>query len=175
MDYYLGEIRMFGFNFAPVGWALCNGQILSIAQNSALFALLGTTYGGTGTTTFGLPNLQGRFPMHWGQSPGLTNRVIGETSGVEATTLNISQMPAHQHSVLPMASSGLATQTSPSGAVLAAGLGSKEARFASESGDVAMAQINSSVVGNNLPMSLMNPYQVVTFCISLGGVFPSRS
>src|ERR1044071_5211689 len=96
---FLGEIVMFAGNFAPRSWALCNGQILAIAQNTALFSILGTTYGGNGQTTFGLPNLQGRYAMHWGQGQGLTNRVIGETSGNETIALITSQMPAHNHLV----------------------------------------------------------------------------
>src|SRR6476659_7582144 len=94
---FLGEIRMVGFNFAPQGWALCNGQILSIAQNTALFSLLGTTYGGNGTQTFGLPNLQSRVPMHWGQGPGLSNYVIGEQTGTENVTILTSNLPPHTH------------------------------------------------------------------------------
>src|SRR5262245_52695325 len=94
---FLGEIRMTGFNFAPQGWALCNGQLLSIAQETALFALLGTTYGGDGVQTFGLPNLQGRIPIHAGQGVGLTNRNLGEMSGSEGVTLTTTQIPGHNH------------------------------------------------------------------------------
>src|SRR6476659_1727230 len=96
---FLGEIRMTGWNFASRGWALCNGQLMSIAQNTALFSLLGTTYGGDGITTFGLPNLQGRMPMHWGNGAGLTPRTIGEIAGTESVTMTSSQMPAHTHAV----------------------------------------------------------------------------
>src|SRR4051812_902324 len=96
---YLGEIRCFGFNFAPRGWAQCNGQLLSIQQNTALFSLLGTSYGGNGQTTFGLPNLQGRIPMHWGSGPGLSPTVIGETLGQTSATLTTSQIPAHAHNI----------------------------------------------------------------------------
>src|SRR5437868_2425626 len=112
---FLGEIRMFAGNFAPTGWAFCNGQILSIAQNTALFSLLGTTYGGNGQTTFGLPNLQGRVPMHWGTGAGLTPRTLGETSGSENVTLLSTQMPAHTHSI--EASTGQGDQFSPAGNV----------------------------------------------------------
>lgn len=96
---FLGEIRMGGWNFAPRGWALCNGQILPIAQNTALFSLLGTTYGGNGQTTFALPDLRGRVPMHWGQGPSLTPRTLGEQGGSETVTLTTSEMPQHTHSV----------------------------------------------------------------------------
>src|SRR5438270_2669849 len=94
---FLGEIRMFGGNFAPRGWSLCNGQLLPIAQNTALFSLLGTTYGGNGQTTFALPDLRGRVPLHWGQGPGLSNYDLGEQTGTESVTLLSTQMPAHSH------------------------------------------------------------------------------
>src|SRR5258706_8684270 len=96
---YLGEIRIVGFNFAPTGWAMCNGQLMSIAQNTALFSLLGTMYGGDGQTTFALPNLQGRVPIHTGQSPGTSNYVMGQMAGAEQMTLLASQMPIHSHLV----------------------------------------------------------------------------
>ena len=99
MEPFIGQICCFGFNYAPVGWALCNGQLLSIAQNTALFSLLGTTYGGDGQTTFALPNLQGRMPMHFGTGPGLSTRVMGELSGSEQTTLLINNLPAHFHTI----------------------------------------------------------------------------
>ncbi len=175
MDPFLGEIRILPFNFAPYGWAFCNGQLMSIAQNSALFSLLGTTFGGDGIQTFALPNFQGRFPMHWGQGVGLTYRALGEAGGNELVTMNTLQMPQHTHSVTPMASSGLATQTAPNGGVLAAGLGSKEARFANESGDVQMAAFNSGSTGNNQPLPIMNPFLAISFCIALQGIFPARN
>src|SRR3712207_3315813 len=108
---FIGEIRMVGFNFAPRGWATCDGQLLSIAQNTALFSLLGTTYGGNGQTTFALPDLRGRAALHQGQGPGLTNRVIGEASGTETVTLTTNQMPSHSHGV--NANSGEAGTKSP--------------------------------------------------------------
>ena len=103
---FLGEIRIFGGTFAPNGWALCNGQLLSIAQNSALFAILGTTYGGDGVTTFALPNLQGRLPMHWGQGQGLSPRVVGEIAGTETVTLLNSQLPVHNHTAMASSNAG---------------------------------------------------------------------
>src|SRR5262245_64766586 len=114
---FLGEIRMFGGNFAPRGWAFCNGQLLSIAQNTALFSLLGTTYGGDGQTTFALPNLQGRFAMHWGNASGLSPRTLGEVSGTESVTLLTSQLPAHTHPVAAISADG--NTESPVGAVWA--------------------------------------------------------
>lgn len=175
MEPFLGEIRIVGFNFAPQGWAFCNGQLLPIAQNMALFSLLGTTYGGNGTTTFALPNLQGRLPMHWGQGPGLTGRSLGEMAGTETVVMNAQQLPAHVHTVTPLASSGLATQTAPNGAVLAAGLGSKEARFANEAGDAPMAAFNSGNAGGNQPLGIMNPFLALSFIIAIQGIYPSRN
>ena len=115
----LGEIRMFGGNFAPRGWAMCNGQILSIAQNTALFSLLGTTYGGNGQTTFALPDMRGRAPIHPGQGPGLSNRDLGESAGAETITLSQAQMPVHNHPV--QGSSADQTTDRPAGAVPAVG------------------------------------------------------
>src|SRR5205809_449207 len=117
MDPLLGEIRMFGGNFAPRGWALCNGQLLSIAQNTALFSILGVTYGGNGQTTFGLPNLQGRVAMHWGQGPGLSPHTLGETAGAETVTLLSTQMPMHTHTL--SASTAAGGTDDPTGGVLA--------------------------------------------------------
>src|SRR5271168_4691596 len=117
-DQYLGEIRVVGFTFAPYGWALCNGQILSIAQNTALFSLLGTFYGGNGTSTFALPNLQGSAPMHLGNGAGLTPRVIGETGGEQAVTLLQTQLPAHTHAA--GCQNAVGTQGGPGGNVWAA-------------------------------------------------------
>jgi microcystin-dependent protein len=174
MEPFLGEIRTFGFNFAPRGWALCNGQLMSIAQNTALFSLLGTTYGGDGQTTFGLPDLRGRFPTHMGNGPGLPPMTQGEAGGSPSATLNVTNMPAHVHQFTLSASSGVATRGSPAGAVLAAGLGSSDARFAAEAGDVAMAPMNSGIAGSSFPFSLQNPYLVMNFCIALEGIYPSR-
>src|SRR5262245_2996958 len=114
---YIGEIRMVGFNFAPLGWALCNGQLLAISQNTALFSLLGTTYGGNGQTTFALPDLRGRIPIHQGQGPGLSNRVLGEVGGQESVALTSQQMPAHTHALLASPSPG--TTISPVGSTWA--------------------------------------------------------
>ncbi len=175
MDPFIGEIRMFGFNFAPVGWATCDGQLLSIAQNTALFSLLGTQYGGNGVQTFGLPDLRGRFPMHQGQGPGLTFKSIGEVSGSPTTSVLTTNLPQHTHPFALTASSGLATQVSPAGGVLAAGLGTGEARFAAETPDVTMAAMNTGIAGGNQPLSVQNPYLVVNFCIALQGIFPSRN
>jgi microcystin-dependent protein len=173
---FLGEIRMFGGNFAPRGWAFCNGQLLSIAQNTALFSLLGTTYGGDGRTTFALPDLRGRAPMHWGQGPGLTNRMLGEAAGVENVTLLSTQMPAHVHAI--GAFNGAGDQSSPAGNVPAMLLnqqtGQNENLYASTP-NTQLGLQGESTVGGNQPHENMQPYLVVTFIIALEGIFPSRS
>jgi microcystin-dependent protein len=173
---FLGEIRMFGGNFAPQGWALCNGQILAIAQNTALFSLLGTTYGGNGQTTFALPNLQGRFPMHWGQGPGLSSRTLGEQSGSENVTMLLNQMPSHNHPV--NARSDEANTDTATGAVWAKVVdGSGNALSAYSSGippDTVMSQQAVGQSGGNQPMPVMNPFLCVTFIIALEGIYPSR-
>src|SRR5579864_7579004 len=110
---FVGQIMMVGFNFAPRNWAFCNGQLLPISENTALFSLLGTTYGGDGVTTFALPDLRGRTPMHWGNGPGGFNTVIGESMGVEAVTLNVNQIPSHQHLFSPAASANEQTSDRP--------------------------------------------------------------
>jgi microcystin-dependent protein len=167
---FLGEIRMFGFNFAPSGWAMCNGQLLSIAQNAALFALLGTTYGGNGTTTFQLPNLQSRVAIHMGQGNGLSPYVEGQVGGTENVTLTNNQMPQHNHPVT--ASDGNASATRPGGAVL--GRVQTAIYGASPDGTV----MNAGMIGNSggsQPFSILQPYLVVNFCIALQGIFPSRN
>ena len=167
---FIGEIRMFGGNFAPRGWAFCNGQLLSIAANTALFSLLGTTYGGDGRVTFGLPNLQGRFPMHWGSGPGLTPRTIGEMAGVESVTLVSTQMPAHSHAVV--ASSATPTTADPSGAMLPVG---SSRIYATAAAGATMAPQTVAAAGGSQPHENMPPYQAVSFIIALEGIYPSRS
>lgn len=174
MDPFLGEIRIFGFTFAPQGWALCDGSLISIQQNTALFSLLGTTYGGNGIQTFGLPDLRGRFPMSFGQGPGLSFRQQGQLAGREQVTLSSSNMPAHNHTVSLGASSGLPTQTSPANALLAGGVGSAEAKYTSGAADVTLAPATSALAGNGLPFDIMNPYVVMNFCIAMQGIYPSR-
>ena len=171
---FLAEIRMFGGTFAPRGNALCNGQIISIAQNTALFSLLGTTYGGNGQTTFGLPNLQGSAPMHSGQGPGLSPRDLGEIGGSPTVTLVSGEMPLHNH--LPSAVTIGGNQTSPAGNTWATVLSGRGTL--SLYGTTSNTQMNPAAIGiaggsqphNNLP-----PYQVVTFIIATQGVFPARN
>jgi microcystin-dependent protein len=167
---YLGEIRMFGFNFAPSGWAMCNGQTLPISQNTALFALLGTTYGGNGTSTFALPNLQSSVAIHQGQRAGLSPYVIGQTGGQENVTLTSPQIPAHAHPVL--ANAATASGSRPAGSVLAR---TTADIYAAAPDGTAM---NAGMIGNtggSQPHPNIQPYLVVNFCIALQGIFPSRN
>jgi microcystin-dependent protein len=170
-DPFIAEIRVFGFNFAPVGWALCNGQILPISQNTALFSLLGTTYGGNGINTFALPNLQDSFAMHWGQGPGLSQRDLGEQSGSASVTLLASEMPSHGH--ILRASAG-ATGASPAGATLAPPANGAPA-YRAPSTAAAMAGDSLSSTGGGLPHENRQPFQTLNFCIALQGIFPSRN
>jgi microcystin-dependent protein len=180
MDSFLGEIKMFGGNFAPRGWAFCNGQLLDINQNTALFSLLGTTYGGNGQTNFALPNLQGRLPMHFGSGQGLSNRSLGEAGGSEAVTLSLNQLPTHNHSLQIPFKNAAGTTDNPSGAVAAlaqdAG-GNNYPIYSKEAPDGQMAPLPSAVgpSGNNQGHDNMPPFQCVSFIIALEGIYPSRS
>ena len=173
LEPFLGMIALFGFNFAPKDWALCNGQLMSISQNSALFALLGTMYGGDGVTTFALPNLQGRVPLGMGNGPGLTPRTQGEMSGTENVTLLSTQMPQHNHFMT--ASGDAPTVTSPSdGSLGTAARGSSAIYVSGATTPVNMAS-STSMTGGNQPHSNMQPYIAMNYCIALTGVFPQRS
>jgi len=172
-DPFVAEIRIFGFQFAPKGWALCNGQLLPISQNTALFSLLGTTFGGDGKATFALPNMQGNAPMHPGQGPGLSPHDLGEQGGSETVSLTTSQMPLHSHGVgaqtVPLG--GLAD---PTGATLSRP-GSGNLYFDGAGASVvAMAAQAIGVNGGSLPHNNMQPYLTLNFCIALQGVFPAR-
>ena len=168
---FLGEIRMFGGNFAPQGWAFCNGQVLSIVQYTALFSLLGTTYGGDGERTFALPNLQGRVPIDQGNGPGLAPYVIGEFGGEENHTLTLSEMPAHKHEFV---SAGPPTLDSPAGAVLGSPT-SGAALYAPSSPTATMNPAGSATIGSGQPHSNLMPYLCTSFIIALEGIFPSRN
>ncbi len=178
MDPFLGEIRMVGFNFAPTGWALCNGQTLSISQYSALFALLGTTYGGNGTTTFNLPDLQGRVPIHQGNGANLSPYVIGQNGGTENVTLLSNQMPIHNHLVNVNKQNGGASD--PTNGILAVGnTGGRTPTvnldYTNSAATGTLAPTAVSVAGGNLPHANIQPYLTVNFIIALVGIFPSRS
>jgi microcystin-dependent protein len=170
---FVGEIKMFAGNFAPYGWALCAGQLMPISENEALFNLIGTTYGGDGQETFGLPDLQGRVPIHMGQGPGLSqNYVIGEKAGVEQVTLSTQHIPIHSH--VPLASSAAGTSDNPAGAVWAA---SSAKQFIVPSGPLGavMAPLDTGSVGGSQPHDNMLPYLTINFIISLFGFFPSQT
>ncbi|MDH4655554.1 tail fiber protein [Pseudomonas sp. JS3066] len=201
-DPFLGEIRMVGFNFAPRGWALCQGQVMSIAQNSALFSLLGTLYGGNGQVTFGLPDYRGRSPVGQGQGPGLSPIDIGEVSGTENVTILSNQMPAHTHTATPVSNSISAsgqasipaattgtTQANPGpttvlGPIAAAGRAGS--LYATGTPDTTLAPFNVSVLGDmpginigisggSQPLAIRNPFLGTNFVIALEGIFPSRN
>jgi microcystin-dependent protein len=161
---YLAEIRIVSFNFAPKGWALCNGQLLPINQNQALFSLLGTTYGGDGRVNFALPNLQGRVPIHFGAT-----LIQGESAGETTHTLNISEMPTHTNG--PMASSNPADRSTPAGNLWASG---DEDAYVS-SPDTGMNPTLSLPAGESQPHENMPPYLILNFVIALQGIFPSRA
>jgi microcystin-dependent protein len=168
---FVGEIRMFGFNFAPQGWALCDGQVLPINQNEALFVLLGTTYGGDGTTTFALPNLQSRVPIHQGQGAGLSAYVAGQAGGTETVTLTAMQMPSHSHGV--KASSSAAASNTPKGSALAQS--ASHIYTAAPDTSTLMDANMISHTGGNAPHDNIQPYLAVNFCIALTGIFPAQS
>ena len=170
MDPYIGQSIMFGGNFAPRGWALCNGQLLSIAQNTALFSILGTTYGGDGRTTFGLPDLRGRTPIHAGQGPGLTNRTLGESGGAETVILSAGQMPAHSH--VANAASGGGSATSPQNAVWAAST-ARDNIYAAAA-DTTLSPSAIGPAGGGQSHDNMPPYQAVNYIIALEGIYPPR-
>lgn len=163
---YVGEIRMFAGNFAPAGWALCQGQLLAISENDVLFNLIGTTYGGDGQNTFALPDLQSRVPVH--QGPGF---VIGQTGGVESVTLSTQQIPSHSHVPQAFASGG--NQAKPDGGVWASS--SPATQFSSVAPSVAMANGTLALSGGSQPHDNMVPFLAINFIISLFGIFPSQT
>jgi microcystin-dependent protein len=172
---FIGEIKIVGFNFPPRNWASCDGQLLSIAQNSALFSLFGTYYGGDGRTTFGLPDLRGRFPMHYGSGPGLTPRTIGQKSGAENETLTVAQLPSHSHSGTVAVSTAEGDRTSPSGAYLARPEEPVQP-YAGTTGDTLGAgSVQTYNTGSGQTFDTMNPFIVLNFVVALSGIFPSRN
>lgn len=177
MEGYLAQVIMFGGNFAPLNWAFCQGQILSISQNTALFALLGTTYGGNGQTTYALPDLRGRVPMGAGQGPGLPSIVRGQQAGVENITLTTTNMPAHTHPVTPsvkVASIGASTDE-PSGAVLTTTDNNSYAATAAANGALTPGTLTLGSTGSGQSISIRQPYIGINFIICLAGIYPSRN
>jgi microcystin-dependent protein len=173
-DPFVAEIRIFPFNFAPKGWAWCDGQLLPLSQNTALFSLLGTTYGGNGKSNFALPDLQGRSPMHPGQGPGLSLHDLGETGGSETVTLLESEIPAHSHSM--RASNDASTTNAPAGATVGRPFGRGNNVFTTASANlVTMAPEALAPAGGDAPHNNMMPYLTCYFCIALQGVFPPRT
>lgn len=166
---FLGEIRVFSINFAPRGWALCNGQFLPINQNQALFALLGTTYGGNGTTTFALPNLRGRVPMHQG-----AGHTMGEAAGSENVTLNLQQMPAHTHAVRVSRDDPNSNSTSGSGNYFGQPADGSQMYFTGSANTLMQTSL-VSVVGGSQAHENRSPFLVLSFCIALQGIFPSQN
>jgi microcystin-dependent protein len=171
MDPFVAEIRIFPFNFAPKGWAFCDGQLLPLSQNTALFSLLGTTYGGNGKSNFALPDLQGRAPMHPGQGPGLSLHDLGETGGSETVTLLESEIPSHSHGLRASLDDADLAQPSPlrSLAKATANL------YAAGPANTAMAPEALPPAGGDQPHNNMMPYLTLNFCIALQGVFPPRT
>ena len=170
-DPFVAEIRIFPFNFAPKGWAWCDGQLLPLSQNTALFSLLGTTYGGNGKSNFALPDLQGRAPMHPGQGPGLSLHDLGETGGSETVTLLESEIPAHSHAW--SASKADSIDTNVPNELLGKGIGIGQ--YAPVGPLVALAPQAVAPAGGDQPHNNLQPYLTFYFCIALQGVFPPRT
>lgn len=170
---FLGEIRMFGGTFAPTGWALCNGQLLPISQNTALFSILGTTYGGNGTSTFALPDLRGRVAVHQGQGAGLSPYLPGEQTGVENVTLLQNQMPIHNHVVNADGNAG--GKTTPTGNFPGTVSGTAAEKIYSGASGATMNPAMIASAGGSQPVKIIQPVLCVTFIIALQGIFPSRN
>jgi microcystin-dependent protein len=172
-DPFVAEIRIFPFNFAPKGWAWCDGQLLPLSQNTALFSLLGTTYGGDGKSNFALPDLQGRAPMHPGQGPGLSLHDLGETGGSETVTLLESEIPSHSHAFSTSLSDG--NVGVPTGQKFATGIGVGIYAAANAGAIVQLSDQSLAPAGGDQPHNNLQPYLTFYFCIALQGVFPPRT
>lgn len=171
---YVGEIMMFGGNFAPAGWELCNGQILPIAQNTVLFALIGTTYGGDGITTFALPDLRGRMPLHMGQGGFFTNRILGSKGGTETETLTLAQIHEHGHNINAITING--NSKTPVGPTVPANVsGTNTNIYSAAPANATMAPNLLGDGGGGQPHNNLQSYLTINFCISLFGVFPSQN
>lgn len=172
-EVFLGSINLVAFNFAPRGWAFCNGQILSIAQNTALFSLLGTTYGGNGQTTFALPNLQGRAPMHWGNGAGLPQVVLGEEGGAEFVTLTLDEMAQHTHTL--NGTDNASNATGPGGNVVSKTATPPGNLYGNATPNATLSSEAVSLAGGNQAHTNLQPYLALNFCIALQGIYPSRN
>lgn len=172
MEQYIGQIQAFGFNFAPQGWALCQGQLLSIAENDALFSLLGTTYGGDGVNTFGLPDLRGRSPIGYGQGPGLSSIQLGQNGGSETVMLTVNNLPAHRHMATATSSDANGDEAS-NGALL--GTAGANIYASGGSASVTLAADSTTSAGGNQAFSNQDPYLCINYCIALVGIYPSRN
>ena len=168
---FVAEIRILPFNFPPKGWAFCDGQILPLSQNTALFSLLGTTYGGDGKSNFALPNFQGNAPMHPGQGPGLSLHDLGETGGSDTVSLLESEIPSHSHGLTASAVDG--TDTKPANELLAQGVGVQV--WGTNAADALMSDSAIAPAGGDQPHNNMQPYLTLSFCIALQGVYPPRT
>ncbi len=171
---FIGEIKMFGGNFAPRGWAFCNGQLLPINQNQALFSILGTTYGGDGRTTFALPDLRGRVPVHSGNGPGLSTYRLGQKGGFETTTITVANMPAHSHPYAAPAVSEDGNTSDPTNAV-PGGTKVLDKEYSTETPNTTMKSGGTGNTGGSQPINIVQPYGTVNYIIALEGLYPSRS
>jgi len=174
-DQFVGEIRIFPFNFPPTGWAFCNGQLLPISQNTALFSLLGTFYGGDGKSTFALPDLQGAAAMFWGQGSGLSERFLGEQNGSQTVTLITTEIPSHTHIAMAKSPGGT---SNPTGLVWGTSNAGKVAALFYASAAASPVNMNPaalSIAGGSQPHNNMPPYLTLNYCIALQGIFPPRS
>ena len=171
-DQFVAEIRICGFNFAPTGWAQCNGQVLPISQNTALFSLLGTTYGGNGSSNFALPDLQGSVPIAPGQGPGLSLYDLGQAGGIPAVTLLESEIPSHTH-VINAATTPLGTVTVPS-ATVSYSRATSGTPYGATGTQITMSPATLAPAGGGLPHNNLQPYCVLNYCIALQGIFPAR-
>jgi microcystin-dependent protein len=187
---YLGMIILVPYNFAPRGWAFCAGQIMPISQNTALFSLLGTTYGGNGTTTFALPDLRGRVPIGQGQGPGLSDYVLGQVDGAENLSLSVGQLPSHTHAITlgslaatARAKNASGNRQTPVGNVPAVEASGVTATYSDQAPDASMGAGAIAIsgtpaaapVGSNLPVTILQPSLTMSYCIALVGIFPSRN
>ena len=173
MDPYIGEVKMFAGTYAPVNWAICDGSLMSISENEVLFTLLGTTYGGDGITTFALPDMRGRAPVHAGTGAGLPNVVLGQKAGTENSSLTINQMPSHSHTIAAQTAEG--NTNLPTGNVFADTGATDPDYAASSTANVIMGLQAIGLSGNNVPYSICQPSLCITFIIALVGIFPSQN